>query len=126
MTEINVCAARDAAELIDADAFPEGAADAIRQLVDYHDHHRAALDTLRGLHRFLYPENYVKRDEPHQWSSETTGELADRIEEALQGDPELRSHPVGRKPETAAQMAARLVREGLTPEAAAHYAHDHD
>lgn len=56
-----------------------------------------ALDTLRELHRFLYPERYPMRKRPEDasddWSPTTTERVGDTLENALWDDPEFRRDP---------------------------------
>jgi hypothetical protein len=53
-----------------------------------------ALDVLRELHRYLRPELYPESERPDdatgRWSCSTVARVSRTLEEALEGDPELR------------------------------------
>lgn len=53
-----------------------------------------ALDAMRELHRYLYPENYPPEQRPggarYEWSPATPEVVAEIVRDALSGDPHCR------------------------------------
>jgi hypothetical protein len=56
-----------------------------------------SLAVLRELHRYLYPELYPESERPEgadsEWSPSTIEGVAAMVEQALAGDPQLRTAP---------------------------------
>ncbi len=58
----------------------------------------SAIEALRELHRYLYPENYPLEQRPEgarfDWSADTPEVVADIVRGAIAGDPEYRDSPL--------------------------------
>ncbi|MBA3807288.1 MAG: hypothetical protein H0X28_02660 [Solirubrobacterales bacterium] len=58
----------------------------------------SALEALRELHRYLYPDNYPPEQRPEgarfDWSADTADVVAEIVRDALTGDPEYRDSPL--------------------------------